>query len=754
MVNISLRDYQKEINAYITNGQHHLAAEHCVHILSTYPKDIETYRLLGKAFLEGNDNAQAADIFGRILAIRPDDYVANVGMSVVREEEGNLEAAIWHMERAFELDTSTTAVQVELKRLYTIRDGETPQKIRLTKGALIRMYVNGGMLQQAISEILIKFPSLENRPDIQTLLANLYYQTNQKAAAVDLCKNILQSLPYCFDANLILFNLSSSSGGSGDSETYRNRIIDTNPYYAFIQDFNIEVNSVPDDAVMIPGFDPSTEDGKNETDSLPVWFSDEPTKTDQPEEAIVEEAPQIAKNSLPSEDNPELSFADNILQTDAPMTELPPGDSDGALPGWMSESDFKNEETNLEEASNKAGTIPDPDTLPADIPEWIKEMAPDQSDPGQGNNHHAGEQIVISEPFFSDQEIIGISSSTEDEEPFPKQPEISIAPVFIPESLNEPSAVPEWLQGFDPAQQTIPKDFDKSLPDWLDTQEPEAFIPENKPFTLEDFSSIQPESHEAPFQDELTGTAPLSPESLSAFEKPEWLKASQENSELNSLFASSGKTTQPDEEMAEWLNKFRLETSPEVSHDAKPEEIQVDIPAWLMDPLTEQKNGDTEPVPLNQISEQPHAEGWIPEHIDTDTAPTFSFDPSGEIPDITALFDEIPDHQRIMSEFGQDAEKMPEEMFAFSDQPVMPEPVQSVDAPPGMENITSLIDFYGQKIQSTANLPSIIDEIKKLAGDFPKEPGIWLVLGDAYHHNRQIQAALDAYARAEEFLSK
>jgi tetratricopeptide (TPR) repeat protein len=753
MVNISLRDYYKEIISLITNGQHLLAVDHCLHILATYPKDIETYRILGRAFLEANDHAQAADIFERILAIRPDDYVANVGMSVIREEEGNLGAAIWHMERAFELDTSTTAVQVELKRLYTIRDGETPQKIRLTKGALIRMYVNGGMLQQAISEILAKFPSLDNRPDLQTLLANLYYQTNQKAAAVDLCKNILQNLPYCFDANLILFNLASSPGGMGEPESYRNRIIETNPYYAFVQDFSIDVDTVPDDAVMLPGFEPTADNIATETDSLPVWFSDEPLATEKPESLKIEEAPQFLEENLPSEDMPDQGLLDTGVGTDSPPAELSQDHSEVALPDWMNESGWKKEVPDLEIASSELETPPDADTFPADIPEWIKDMAPLDSVPDQEPLLETGEQIDIMQPLFPDQELAGASSNIDDESSQSIQPVIPITPIFLPESHEDSLAVPEWLQGFDPSHQRIPKDFDKSLPDWLDAQEPDAIIPENKPFTLEDISPIQPESYEAPFPDELSGTAPLSPESLASIEKPEWLKESQENSELNSLFSPSEKTEQPDEEMTEWLNKFRLESSPEALQDGKSEETQAELPAWLMDPQSDQKDGDTEPVPVNQTFEQAQTDGWIPEHTQSEPVSPFSFDSEAEIPDISALFDEMPDHQRTMSEFAQDAGKMPAEIFSFDEggMSVADKPDNNLS---GMENITSLIDFYGQKIQTTADLPSVITEIKTLTGEYPEEPGIWLVLGDAYHKNRQIQAALDAYARAEEFLSK
>ena len=73
-------------------------------------------------------------------------------MSIIREDEGNLDEAIWHMERAFEAQPSNAAIQSELQRLYGRRDGVTPPRIRMTRGALAHMYMQGELYPQAISE--------------------------------------------------------------------------------------------------------------------------------------------------------------------------------------------------------------------------------------------------------------------------------------------------------------------------------------------------------------------------------------------------------------------------------------------------------------------------------------------------------------------------------------------------------------------------------------------------------------------------
>src|SRR5512139_30532 len=141
MAKVSLRVYNQEIEAMIDRGQLDEAVAHCKHILKTFPKHLETYRLLGKAYLEYKRYPDAVDIFTRVLVAAPDDFVANVGMSIIRDEENKLDEAIWHMERAFETQTSNGAIKSELQRLYGRREGVQPPNIRMTRGALAQMYV-------------------------------------------------------------------------------------------------------------------------------------------------------------------------------------------------------------------------------------------------------------------------------------------------------------------------------------------------------------------------------------------------------------------------------------------------------------------------------------------------------------------------------------------------------------------------------------------------------------------------------------
>jgi hypothetical protein len=125
----------------------------------------------------------------------PDDFVAHVGLSIIRDEENKLDDAIWHMERAFEAQPANAAIQGELQRLYGRRDGMEPPKIRMTRGALARIYVQGELYPQAISEIRAVLAEDPQRSDMQVLLALSYFKKRSKIRRFGPLQSIAEALP-------------------------------------------------------------------------------------------------------------------------------------------------------------------------------------------------------------------------------------------------------------------------------------------------------------------------------------------------------------------------------------------------------------------------------------------------------------------------------------------------------------------------------------------------------------------------------
>ena len=230
MAEITLRSYTQEIDGLIELERLDEAIAHCRQILQVYPKHLASYRLLGKAYLEAKRYGDASDIFQRVLSSEPADFVAHIGMSVIREDDGNLDSAIWHMERAFETNPANQVIQQELKRLFGERDGAEPLKVRLTRGALARMYANGELYPQAVAELRAALQEDPDRPDLQALLAEMFWRTDQQLEAAEVSGQLLEDLPHCREANRIMAAILQGSGRNDAAAAYLRRLAAIDPY--------------------------------------------------------------------------------------------------------------------------------------------------------------------------------------------------------------------------------------------------------------------------------------------------------------------------------------------------------------------------------------------------------------------------------------------------------------------------------------------------------------------------------------------
>lgn len=224
MSKISIHAYHERIDRLIEESRLVEAVAHCRHILTQHPRHVATYRLLGKAFLEQQRFSSAVDVFQRVLSADPEDFIAHIGLSIAYKAEQLQAQAIWHMERAFELDPYNAIIQEELKALYAQRDGIAPERLSLTPGALARLHYRSGLYPQAIAaarELLAVAPS---RVDLQALLAEALWRDDQRIDAVEVCLDLLQTLPNCMKANAILAEVWLLTGRTREAHDYLQRL--------------------------------------------------------------------------------------------------------------------------------------------------------------------------------------------------------------------------------------------------------------------------------------------------------------------------------------------------------------------------------------------------------------------------------------------------------------------------------------------------------------------------------------------------
>lgn len=251
MPDLSLRAYQRKIERWIEDNAVDTAISQTGYLIQSFPKAIQSWRCLSKALLQKQDFEQADQVFDVILRVDPDDFVAHIGKSMAAESRGNMDDAVEHMRRAFELQPGNEGLENEIKRLFIKKDGQAPEKIHLTRGALIKMYLRGSLFEQTIAEALIGISENPQRIDYQLALAEGYEKSGDFAKAVEVCVNILKELPFCQKANEQVQRILSVSGNMNPPQIYKQRLIALDPYFAYITERTASVLDVPDIAVMV-----------------------------------------------------------------------------------------------------------------------------------------------------------------------------------------------------------------------------------------------------------------------------------------------------------------------------------------------------------------------------------------------------------------------------------------------------------------------------------------------------------------------
>jgi tetratricopeptide (TPR) repeat protein len=590
MAIISLRAYNREIEGMIDNRQLDEAVAHCRHILATFPKHIATYRLLGKTHLEQQRISDATDIFQRVLSAIPDDFVSNVGMSIIREDENNLDAAIWHMELAYEAQPANAAIQDELRRLYGRRDGMQPPKPRYTRGALARMYAKGGLFDQAIAELRAAINEDPNRPDLQLLLAQMLYQTSQRVDAVDACMNILKKVPLCLEANRILAVSLPDADNSEVVKNSRQLVISMDPYYAFAEPDAITSEQVADNAVTIEKLDYKSGLQAGIVPEQPAWATslgismEKPAEENVPDWLKAVEAPPATGPT--DKASPGVSpFIWDTQEVENIITDT--SKPEGEIPDWMKDAGWKPAtseaqpapaEMSLPQALNNETAVNE-DLVQADIPEWLRGIAPDGFTGAQGQQFQAEEE-KLSNPWLEPHQpgpTDSIIQWLEEEKPVSPAAQAVQKEDFV---LPPEDEVPDWLKDLDMPQDADKEGMNLTAPAAAFTAGLSAFLEEAEEPRETEATSLAAEAELETTQPEISSQSTLAPkqtdEEAEAFaaladeeELPDWLKdisGEQAGAELPAVF-EFGTEEVPPQIDAELQSEEKIPPDSEVNYE-------------------------------------------------------------------------------------------------------------------------------------------------------------------------------------------
>ena len=775
MTKVALRAYDHEIESMIEQGQRlDEAVAHCRHILATYPKHLGTYRLLGKAYLEAKRYDQAVDIFQRVLVAAPDDFVSHVGMSIIADDQGKLDESIWHMERAFEVQPSNAAIQSELQRLFGRRDGVEPPKIRLTRGALAQMYVQGDLYSQAISEIQAVLANDPDRMDMQVLLAKALARNGQKAEAVDACSTLLEISPYCLDANRLMAEILPGTESSQAADEYRRRVVELDPYAAHATGTLFDLDTVPDGAVTLQRLvylgtanEPGAEAGfaspsrtAEQAAAIPSWLSSGPPAT-----------PSIAAPPGPKEDLPEFLRGSG-------WREVPEG-SEGEVDGLGFVSSAEAE----------------PEVVPGALPDWVRSLAPADSEEGAGRGSGSEESLrgagdwrpvaLPGEPADNRAE-----EETEDDTPDWLR-ELAGSDLRSANESGGRAASADggrsqdmkstertgddgglaWLEGLAEKHGAKPDELTTSPesraadpPDWIaNLRQDQAMAPEDWRTEPDDGDGSEAAVTGVPWREESATPKPAgSMDWLSDLAEPDAFAGMERSGEGASAPTPRGPTSgarpgpTADDSLPDWLvdkptGPKLPPAAPRLDPSTQPGS-GVELPGWLAE-----FDGTPEPgAAENAASPAPQ---WLPNAGESDDSrSTAAQRPSTQaapvhvpVPDMAPSEPELTPIGPLPPDSPQGAP--PVRLRAAQAAPVLDATwLASAKAELARGNIAAAMDMYSRLIRRGRGLTDIIRELREALYRFPVEVPIWQALGDAYMRANSLQEALDAYTKAEELL--
>ncbi|HDQ74074.1 MAG TPA: tetratricopeptide repeat protein, partial [Chloroflexi bacterium] len=417
MAKISLREYSEQIEDTIAQGRYTEAVAHGKNILEQYPKHVGTYQLLGRAMLESGQIDYAADMFNRVLSANPEDMIAWIGMSEIYAQRQDIDAAIWYLERAFELEANNEMLEEELRQLYSQRDGVEVSRVQLTRGALARLYLKGGLLSRAINELRDLWEEQPERIDLSVALAEALWHNEQRLEASEVCQKTLDQIPYCIKANLILGEIWESSGRE-EGHAYLEKANALDPENRIAQElFGID-SPLPLQEVMVVPLDTT------QVSEEPEWMASvEPT--------LAEERPVAGEDQL-------FDIA-SALETQI------------ELPAWMEEVSLEGE---VEESLPVEAPEPPVEEIPIEeeegegIPDWLFGISEETFEGVEESPEEIGERDDRREQITTgDGETLDWMAELETETEVAKD-------------------VPDWL-----AEEDLPSLEDVSLPDWMQQEE-------------------------------------------------------------------------------------------------------------------------------------------------------------------------------------------------------------------------------------------------------------------------------------------
>ena len=233
MAEISLRVYQSKLEDLLGRRMANEVIAHSRHILTEYPKNLKAYSQMGQALSSVSRWEEAAELFRRLLGALPYDYVAHSHLGKIYQQLGQIDDAIWHVERAYDQQPNNSEIVDLLRTLYKQHRGKDIQRLQLTAGAVAQQHIRNNLYLQAVSVLDKALKRYPNRIDLRVLRARALWLAERHMDAAESAVDVLATLPYSLVANRILTELWLMEQRPSDAQRYLSRVEDLDPYLAY-----------------------------------------------------------------------------------------------------------------------------------------------------------------------------------------------------------------------------------------------------------------------------------------------------------------------------------------------------------------------------------------------------------------------------------------------------------------------------------------------------------------------------------------
>jgi Flp pilus assembly protein TadD len=235
----------------INSGDDAGAVAVCRRILSALPRCFQPYELLGQVMLRRDDPERAESLYARVLSVDPQNAQSILGMGLVHELRGAHGTAQAWMRSGAELGIKHDITIAGWLRQAAARVGQDSDP-GLSRAGLAYMMMRAGMFRQAAAEFRSVMDECPSCADVAVALAEASYRTGDISAAAEACEVLLEQLPDCLKALLILGKLEMSADADGRAREMLRRAQSLDPENRLAQRMFGGDSPLPPRSVRIP----------------------------------------------------------------------------------------------------------------------------------------------------------------------------------------------------------------------------------------------------------------------------------------------------------------------------------------------------------------------------------------------------------------------------------------------------------------------------------------------------------------------